>query len=344
MGEIVHIQLGQCGNQIGTKFWETIRLYICKTQSLSKSRKIKLNIVFSIIIIIVIILVILHYSQEHGIDPTGAFVGDNKDFQLERINTYYNESVSGTYEPRAVLVDLDPNVTDKIKSSEYNGLFRPENIILGQSESWGAGCNWATGYNEGQELLDQVREVVRKEAEGCDCLKGFQMTHSLGGGTGSGIGSYLISFFGIMDEYPDEIIKTYSVFPSSTSSLAHLHNATLCINYLTENANETYCIDNEALYDICKRTLKITEPTYDDLNHLVSLTMSGVTTSLRFPGQNQVDLNMVSFPRLHFFVPGFAPLTARGSQQNTALAVPELTQKMFDANNMMAACDPSQGR
>ena len=53
---------------------------------------------------------------------------------------------------------------------------------------------------------------------------------------------------------------------------------------------------------------------------------------------------MVPFPRLHFFIPGFAPLTSRGSQQYRALTVPELTQQMFDAKNMMAACDPRHGR
>ncbi|KAF6307381.1 tubulin beta 4A class IVa [Rhinolophus ferrumequinum] len=78
-------------------------------------------------------------------------------------------------------------------------------------------------------------------------------------------------------------------------------------------------------------------------------TMSGVTTCLRFPGQLNADLrklavNMVPFPRLHFFMPGFAPLTSRGSQQYRALTVPELTQQMFDAKNMMAACDPRHGR
>ena len=55
-------------------------------------------------------------------------------------------------------------------------------------------------------------------------------------------------------------------------------------------------------------------------------------------------MNMVPFPRLHFFMPGFAPLTSRGSQQYRALTVPELTQQMFDAKNMMAACDPRHGR
>ena len=53
---------------------------------------------------------------------------------------------------------------------------------------------------------------------------------------------------------------------------------------------------------------------------------------------------MVSFFHLHFFMTGFAPLTARGSQQFRAVTVPELTQQMFDAKNMMAASDPRRGR
>merc|ERR1712025_1299383 len=118
---------------------------------------------------------------------------------------------------------------------------------------------------------------------------------------------------------------------------------------LVENADEVMVLDNEALYDICFRTLKLTTPTYGDLNHLVSATMSGATTCLRFPGQLNCDLrkltvNMVPFPRLHFFMPGFAPLTSRGSQQYRAVTVPELTQQMFEAKNMMVACDPRHGR
>merc|ERR1712166_176398 len=62
--------------------------------------------------------------------------------------------------------------------------------------------------------------------------------------------------------------------------------------------------------------------------------MSGVTCCIRFPGQLNCDLrklgvNLVPFPRLHFFFTGFTPLTSRGSQQYRALTVPELTQQMF---------------
>ncbi|KAK9696068.1 Tubulin beta chain (Beta tubulin) [Basidiobolus ranarum] len=309
MREIIQVQAGQCGNQIGHKFWETI-------------------------------------SAEHGIDGSGSYVGDS-DLQLERINVYYNEAAGAKYVPRAVLVDLEPGTMDHIRSSALGSLFRPDNMVYGQS---GAGNNWAKGhYTEGAELVDSVLDVVRKEAENCDCLQGFQVTHSLGGGTGSGLGTLLISK--MREEYPDRMMCTFSVVPSPkvSDTVVEPYNATLSVHQLVENSDMTFCIDNEALYDICFRTLKLSNPTYGDLNHLVSNVMSGTTTSLRFPGQLNSDLrktavNMVPFPRLHFFMVGFAPLTARGSQDFRSLSVPELSQQMFDAKNMMAASDPRHGR
>merc|ERR1711887_350775 len=324
MREIVHVQAGQCGNQIGAKFWEII-------------------------------------SDEHGIDPTGSYTGTSE-LQLERIEVYYNQAMGlspeakakgeklvsgGKFVPRAILVDLEPGTMDSVRSGPYGGIFRPDNFVFGQS---GAGNNWAKGhYTEGAELVDSVLDVVRKEAESCDCLQGFQLTHSLGGGTGSGLGTLLVSK--IREEYPDRIMNTFSVVPSPkvSDTVVEPYNATLSIHQLVENSDETFCIDNEALYDICMRTLKLTNPSYGDLNHLVSAVMSGVTTCLRFPGQLNSDLrklavNMVPFPRLHFFMVGFAPLTSRGAHSFRAVTVPELTQQMFDPKNMMAASDFRNGR
>jgi len=307
--EIVCIAGGQCGNQIGAKFWEVI-------------------------------------SEEHGIGTTGEYEGE-EDNQLERINVYYNEATGGRYVPRAILMDLEPGTMDSVRAGTYGQIFRPDNFVFGQS---GAGNNWAKGhYTEGAELIDSVLDVVRKEAEGSDCLQGFQITHSLGGGTGSGMGTLLIAK--IREEYPDRIMCTFSVFPSPkvSDTVVEPYNATLSIHQLVENADEVMVIDNEALYDICFRTLKLTTPTYGDLNHLVSAAMSGVTCGLRFPGQLNGDLrklavNLIPFPRLHFFMIGFAPLTARSSQSYRALTVAELTTQMFDAKNMMCASDPRHGR
>ena len=142
-------------------------------------------------------------------------------------------------------------------------------------------------FGSGAELVDSVLDVVRKEAESCDCLQGFQLTHSLGGGTGSGMGTLLISK--IREEYPDRIMNTYSVVPSPkvSDTVVEPYNATLSVHQLVENTDETFCIDNEALYDICFRTLKLATPTYGDLNHLVSLTMSGQSGLF----QKQVSIN-----------------------------------------------------
>eukprot|EP00531_Pseudo-nitzschia_arenysensis_P012405 CAMPEP_0116140486 /NCGR_PEP_ID=MMETSP0329-20121206/13875_1 /TAXON_ID=697910 /ORGANISM="Pseudo-nitzschia arenysensis, Strain B593" /LENGTH=399 /DNA_ID=CAMNT_0003635607 /DNA_START=55 /DNA_END=1250 /DNA_ORIENTATION=+ len=309
MREIVHIQAGQCGNQIGAKFWEVM-------------------------------------AAEHGIDASGAYVGDNS-LQLERSNVYFNEGQGGRYVPRAILTDLEPGTMDSIRCGDYGGLFRPDNFIFGQS---GAGNNWAKGhYTEGAELVDSVMECVRKEAESCDVLQGFQVTHSMGGGTGSGMGTLLVSK--VKEEYPDRIISTYSVIPSPkvSDTVVEPYNATLSIHQLVENADQCYALDNEALYDICFRTLKLANPTFSDLNSLIANAITGTTCSLRFPGQLNCDLrklavNMVPFPRLHFFVIGFAPLTAYSSQGFRVLTVPELTQQAFDAKNMMCAADPRHGR
>merc|ERR1712166_64441 len=112
------------------------------------------------------------------------------------------------------------------------------------------------------ELIDSVLDVVRKEAESCDCLQGFQLTHSLGGGTGAGMGTLLISK--IREEYPDRVMLTFSVVPSPkvSDTVVEPYNATLSVHQLVENADECMCMDNEALYDICFRTLKLTTPTY----------------------------------------------------------------------------------
>ncbi|KAG9390336.1 alpha beta tubulin [Carpediemonas membranifera] len=309
MREIVHIQAGQCGNQIGAKFWEVV-------------------------------------SDEHGIDPAGKYNGDSE-LQIERINVYYNEATGGRYVPRAVLVDLEPGTMDSVRAGPFGQLFRPDNFVFGQS---GAGNNWAKGhYTEGAELVDAVLDVVRKEAEGCDALQGFQMTHSLGGGTGAGLGTLLIAK--IREEYPDRMLTTFSVVPSPkvSDTVVEPYNATLSVHQLVENSDEVFCIDNEALYDICFRTLKLTTPPTVTSTTSSPLVMSGVTCCLRFPGQLNSDLrklavNLVPFPRLHFFLVGFAPLTSRGSQQYRALSVPELVSQMFDAKNMMAASDPRHGR
>ncbi|KAG0504401.1 hypothetical protein KC19_N036000 [Ceratodon purpureus] len=104
------------------------------------------------------------------------------------------------------------------------------------------------------------------------------------------MGTLLISK--IREEYPDRMMLTFSVFPSPkvSDTVVEPYNATLSVHQLVENADECMVLDNEALYDICFRTLKLITPSFGDLNHLISATMSGITCCLRFPGQLNSDL------------------------------------------------------
>jgi len=304
------MQAGQCGNQMGTKFWELV-------------------------------------CDEHGIDTTGEYAGDN-DEQLDRINVFYHEvTATAKYVPRAILFDLEPGVIDAVRASPLGGIFRPDNLI---NQNAGAGNNWAKGhYTEGAEMIDSVLDAVRKEAEDTNCLQGFQICQSIGGGTGSGMGTLLISK--IREEYPDRMMYTYTVIPSPkvSDTVVEPYNAVLSMHQLVENVDATYVLDNEAMYDICFNTLKLPQPTYGDLNHLISAAMCGVTCSIRFPGQLNCDLrklavNLIPFPRLHFFMPGFAPLTSRQTASYRNLSVPDLVQQTFDAKNMLCAADPRHGK
>ncbi len=129
---------------------------------------------------------------------------------MERVNVYFNEAPGGRYVPRTILTDLEPGVLDSIRAGPAGGLFNPDYFKFGQS---GAGNCWAKGhYTEGAELIDEIIDDTRRLAEGCDSLQGFQVTHSMGGGTGSGLGTLILSK--LREEFPDRIMSTFSIFPS----------------------------------------------------------------------------------------------------------------------------------
>ncbi|GMS83317.1 hypothetical protein PENTCL1PPCAC_5492, partial [Pristionchus entomophagus] len=202
-------------------------------------------------------------------------------------------------------------------------------------------------YTEGAKVVDAVLETVRREAERCGNLEGFQLAHSLGGGSGSGLGSLLISK--LREQYPERLMSTVMVLPSPkvSDTVVEPYNAVLSLPRLIAHADESLCIDNGALYDIAARTLERTTVTYSDLNRLASAAMCGVSAARRFPGQLNADLcshlRDIQFPRLHFYTPAISPAIARGAEE-PVLTVAELTQQVFDEKNSLIGSDPRKGR
>jgi len=322
--EIIHVQVGQCGNQVGCAFWSAV-------------------------------------TDEHNLDVNGMkwkkdsksadADGDGLPDELEKIDVYFRatsaEPMTAKWVPRAVLVDLEPGTMDVIKAQPLGPAFKPDNLCFGNN---GAGNNWAKGhYTEGAELVESVLDRVRLEIEQCDAPQGFQIFHSLGGGTGSGMGTLLL--LKIRDAYPDRITCTYSVYPSPkvSDTVVEPYNAVLSSHQLLENSDETFIIDNEALYNINYNILKNNQPTYEELNSLIAQATCGITCSLRFPGKLNGDLrklgvNLVPFPRLHFFLVSQAPLLSKKANSMTGLNIRELTTQAYSARNFFSNVRPEDGK
>ncbi len=306
MNEIIFIQVGQCGNRIGEKFWEKI-------------------------------------VSEHGIDSTGVYKG-NSAAQTKCVESLFRES-DGKFVPRCVLVATEPGTLDSIKSGSMGKLFAEDNYVYGQN---GSGNNWAKGhYTEGAELLDKVMERISKEVERCESLDGFIISQSLGGGDGAGLGTLILQQ--LKKEYPDKTTATFSVFPYQqiSETVIEPYNAILSINELIKYADLVFCLDNEALYRICYRELNIATPNYGDINHLVSLAMSGVTAPLRLPKPDGscetlsgMAKRLAPNPSLKFLSIGMQPLTKGDSGLSRKVTAQELVYNILEERSNLSVGNP----
>ncbi len=308
MREILSIHVGQCGNQIADSFWRLI-------------------------------------LKEHGLNENGTV----KDSTVVKANSnqevFFHKVREGKYVPRAILVDLEPGVIARIEGGEMSELFDEGSIIR---KLPGAANNWARGYNvEGERVIDQIMNTIDSAVEKTQSLQGFLITHSIGGGSGSGLGSLIIER--LRQAYPKKKIFTFSVVPSPLISDAAVepYNAVLSLQKIRENADCAVLLDNEALFRIAKTRFQ-RSPNYMDLNHIVALIMSSVTASLRFPGRLNTDLNeyvtnLVPFPGNHFLTASFAPMRTAQSESVVRTNFADLARETFSEDNFTAEIDWKSG-
>lgn len=143
------------------------------------------------------------------------------------------------------------------------------------------------------------------------------------------------------------MLQSFSVLPSPGVSdvLIEPYNAALALQDLLEYCHQVFVYDNKALSSICEKTLQIQVPKMKNLNNIIALCMSGMTCSLRFPGQLDADLrkmhsNLVPFKNAHFLITGFAPLTSPAAQKYRKSSTLDLAQQMISKDNVTVTCDP----
>lgn len=272
---------------------------------------------------------------EHNLDPTGSHIPR----QEEQIGSYFAEKSSGLFEPRTVLFDLDPDSIDASRASLYGHLVPPTQCVSGYD---GTGNNWAKGYyTEGAEKIDQLLDVVRIQTEKCESLQAFQLLYSLGGGTGSGVGSLLLSK--LQEEQPKQTFVNCAVLPSRlvSDTVVEPYSAVLGLAHLTEEANIVVALDNERLFEVFHTGQGLATPSYSDLNHILTSSLANCTAPFRFGNApfphswRQLATSLVPFPRLHYLSISDAPLLSRNAADTPTPLVEELVAQIRRPQNCL---------
>jgi tubulin epsilon len=259
------------------------------------------------------------------------------------------------------LVDLEEGVIGGVERGPFSELFAENQKITSQS---GAGNNWAVGHEYyGPLYRERLLDAVRIQAEYCDALQSFFICHSMGGGTGSGLGTYILEM--LEDEFPDVYRFCNVVFPSADDDVVTSpYNSLLALNKLTEHADCVLPMENQALLDITHRiqsaakTMKkgtgihdqysskaAKQRAFDTMNNIVANVMLNMTSSMRFEGSlnidiNEISMNLVPFPRLKYLLSSLTPLYHLADVKLPERKLDQMFLDAFSRESQLIKADP----
>lgn len=241
--EILTITVGQAGNQIGWRFWDMV---VREHAALSKPGVFDDGMS-------------TFFRNERDLDDdSGPLVGRaaKRISSLSQIgasssmalpDSLFSESPLGCLKARSILVDMEEGVVNQVLKSPMGELFDRSQLLTDVS---GAGNNWAHGfYGYGPRYQESVMEKVRLSLEACDSPQSFFMITSTGGGTGSGLGSFILEQ--LADCYPELYRFNAAVFPSDDDDVVTSpYNFCLAFDKLVQHSDCVLPLENQALLDV----------------------------------------------------------------------------------------------
>lgn len=324
------LQIGQCGNQIGGRMWDLIlREHAAHFQSKKNQSP---DLLYD--------------------DPLSTF------FKWDYVGKVKSNLSSHLPDirARAVLVDMEEGVLHSLLKSEIGGLFNKDQQFI--SDVSGAGNNWAHGHEVyGPQYHDEVLDKVRREAEECDSLQSFFLLHSLGGGTGSGLGSYIVKV--LHDEFPEIYTFTTCVFPSKDDDVVTSpYNSILSLNELTQHSDCVLPLENQALYDMCQLVNSLEKKKdvvrsisgedskpFDQMNDIAASILTNLTSSMRFEGSlnvdlNEITMNLVPYPKLKFLLSSLSPFVVPKDVHLPPRRMDQMFKDVLSRDYQLLKCDP----
>ncbi|CDU19664.1 hypothetical protein YYC_05796 [Plasmodium yoelii 17X] len=316
--EIIFLHVGQCGNQLGHEFWSVAIKEYLNNKKINEKKE-----------------VLGKYSSMN--DSESSFFEN----VCDDLNSNHNEHLKA----RAILIDTETGVTNEVFKSSISEYFDKNNIFTQQS---GAGNNWSQGYMYyGRMYENMIDNIIRKNVEKCDSLQSFYITSSLGGGTGSGLGSYVLEM--LSDNYK-QIKFSNCVFPSACDDvITSPYNSFFALTKIHEFSNCVLPVSNDALLNILNsKKLKEKEHNnkndYSKMNNIVANLIVNLTSSMRFEGSLNVDINeictnLVPYPFFNFMLSSLSPCLETENIRN----FDNLFKNVLNHNNQMLIASPKDG-
>jgi tubulin epsilon len=324
--ELITVQVGQCGNQVAMRFWDLA-------------------------------------LQEHARYNKSGIFDDSLSSFFRNVDTRYKDPIDipvgkpiSNLRARSVVIDMEEGVINNLLRSDLGELFDSKQLI---SDVSGAGNNWAHGHCEyGPKYHDEILEKVRYNVEHCDSLQSFFLMHSMGGGTGSGVGTYTLS---LLKDYFPEVFRFSTVVYPEDDVVTGPYNSLLAMSVLTEDADCVLPVDNQALMNILqmieeskKKSKGIKTDIADSkdkneafakMNNIIAHMLNNLTCSMRFEGMlnvdlNEITMNLVPFPKMPYLVSSISPLYSILDVKMEPRRLDQIFSDVIDKDFQLMKVDP----
>ncbi|XP_035794676.1 tubulin alpha-8 chain-like [Anopheles albimanus] len=308
MREVISIQIGQAGCQIGDACWQL-------------------------------------FTTEHGVQPDGMMAPNMQ--MEENMAAFFQDTRAGRVVPRSIFIDLEESVIDAIGNSAYKQLYHPQYMIMGKEDAANnfARGHYTVGKQIIERVSDTIRKLTEQCAGLQGFLIFHSFGGGTGSGFTSLLLDHISTDFAKKCKlqfavYPAPLISTSVVEPYNSVLCTHgTMNTSDCCFIMDNEATYGICsktlqIDRPKYSDLNALVAQVVSSATASLRFNGSMNVD----------LNEFQTNLVPFPRVHYPLVSYAPLVSASKVSHESSSVAEITNACFTAENTMVKCDPRMGK